>query len=225
MCRGQFKESAESLISLPDDDPRVMRALIQYLYSGDFFDFGIVKSSGGTADAISQLSDIYITAEKYQMSDLKELIIKKLRAITGVEERPAEFFSLAQKIYSGIPQEGPNAFRDFLQDSIAQLSIQTMNKTDKQAFLQTFAHGGLLAKDLARTVLLSHHADLRHMSEKHSKDKKIIKSKEDQIKALKQQMEDQNNALKQQIEDLSQKNKALVAENMEHLEPPTRRWW
>ncbi|KAL8712376.1 MAG: hypothetical protein Q9225_006953, partial [Loekoesia sp. 1 TL-2023] len=153
MCYGRFKESQESRIELPDDDPVVIKAIIQYLYSGDFLDFGTIESGGGSAGAADQLSDIYITAEKYQLLDLKSLVIEKLRTVTDVEERPVEFLTTAQKIYADIPEERPDVYRDFFIEMATDIPRpKIMSKPLHQAWLETLSYGGILAVDLATSM-------------------------------------------------------------------------
>lgn len=58
MCNGNFKESHDFHINLPFDDPPVIHAMLQYLYSGKFLDFGTVESGHGFSGAADQLADI-----------------------------------------------------------------------------------------------------------------------------------------------------------------------
>ncbi|KAL9598281.1 MAG: hypothetical protein Q9219_004582 [cf. Caloplaca sp. 3 TL-2023] len=153
MCHGLFKESEDRLIELPEDKPPVIRAIISYLYSGSFLDFGTMESGGGSANAQDQLSDMYITADKYQMLDLKKLVVEKLEDVTDVEERPEEFLLTAQKIYAGISEE-ECPYRNFFHTTAQQLPMpSSMSKPLCQRWCDCLHSGGLLAIDL--TVALT----------------------------------------------------------------------
>ncbi|KAL8646350.1 MAG: hypothetical protein Q9226_006898, partial [Calogaya cf. arnoldii] len=72
MCNGEFKKGQTSEIELPEDDPEVISALIQYLYSGNFVGFGSLGTGQGPKDVGSQLAALYVTADKYQLQKLKD---------------------------------------------------------------------------------------------------------------------------------------------------------
>ncbi|KAL9029360.1 MAG: hypothetical protein Q9196_002386 [Gyalolechia fulgens] len=172
MCHGNFRESHDSLIDLPDDDPPVIKALIQYLYSGNFLDFGTMESGNGSAGAADQLSDIYIAAEKYQMLDLKELVVEKLNAVTDVEERPAEFLTAAQKIYCNVPEERPDAYRDFFKKWATQLPKPgSMSKPVYAAWLESLSCGGPLAIDLTIALANMYNETLQALTDSSVEDK------------------------------------------------------
>ena len=51
MCNGPFEESQTFKIRLPEDRPNVIEALTEYLYSGDFRDYGTTLSGENTKTA------------------------------------------------------------------------------------------------------------------------------------------------------------------------------
>ena len=73
MCHGQFQESQTFEIRLPEDEPQAIRALILYLYTGRFLDYGTRESGNGSAGAAAQLAELYATADKYQLQISKGL--------------------------------------------------------------------------------------------------------------------------------------------------------
>ncbi|KAI4175584.1 MAG: hypothetical protein LQ343_001575 [Gyalolechia ehrenbergii] len=175
MCHGHFKESNDSLIDLPDDEPTVIKALIQYLYSGNFLDFGTMESGHGSAGANDQLSDIYVTAEKYQMLDLKDLVVEKLKAVTDVEDRPVEFLTTAQKIYGNVPEERPDVYREYFKKCATQLPKPgSMSKPVYAVWLESLSYGGPLAVDLTIALANMYNEALQDLADSSTENEKLI---------------------------------------------------
>lgn len=120
MCYGGFQESQTSHIDLPDDDPEAVKAIIQYLYSGNFTNFGIIEWEAESTKTANELADLYIATEKYQLQDLKALVVRELEPVTDVEARPLEFLTTAEKIYGSITDPG-NVYHAFFGASAALL--------------------------------------------------------------------------------------------------------
>ncbi|KAL9595000.1 MAG: hypothetical protein Q9179_005159, partial [Wetmoreana sp. 5 TL-2023] len=186
MCNARFKESQTKQIALPDDDPKVVTAIIQYLYGGDFCNigtdnlirgtFGAASVARGTLDepagnaagtvieAADELAEVYVTVEKYQLQDLKVLLVKKFESITDVKSRPNSFLYAARKVYAGIP-DSEDAYRTFFKNTAIQLNNpDRMNKSVRKAFDDCMSFGGILAVDLAAALcskLNGHFAEAR----------------------------------------------------------------
>ncbi|KAL8753549.1 MAG: hypothetical protein Q9184_005386 [Pyrenodesmia sp. 2 TL-2023] len=152
ICYGNYKEKQEQSITLPDDDPAVIGAIIQYLYSGNFLRFGTTDeeeaSDSNSAKVADQLADIYLAAEKYQLEDLKTLVIQKLEPVTDVEQCPTEFLTIGQKIYANVA-EAENVYRAFFEASASLLpSPGRMKGRLLETFNECLSQGGFLAIDL-----------------------------------------------------------------------------
>ncbi|KAL8739123.1 MAG: hypothetical protein Q9181_000152 [Wetmoreana brouardii] len=203
MCRAGFKESQNMRINLPEDDPTIIKSIIQYLYAGDFWSLGTIvpfdsvaeigaKSSSGTlddifgvaadnlaamyvsADPADNLAAMYVTAEKYQLLDRKHLIVKKLQAVTNIRERPIQFFSTARIIYAGIAGSD-DVYRDFFKSSIENLpNPSSMSKAVRQAFDECWANGGMLAIDMALFMCSGYEKEFAKKDEALSKSKARI---------------------------------------------------
>ncbi|KAL8686477.1 MAG: hypothetical protein Q9224_005436 [Gallowayella concinna] len=148
MCHGHFEESHTLQIRLPEDDPKVMKAVIQYLYSGSFSNFGTEEACGNSADAANELAEIYSVAEKYGLQDLKTPIVEKLRKITNVTLKAGEFLSVAMKIYACTPDtDGP--YRTFFKETAATMEPRSdLRKPDIEVLNEYISSGGSLAVDL-----------------------------------------------------------------------------
>ncbi|KAL8923441.1 MAG: hypothetical protein Q9172_003138 [Xanthocarpia lactea] len=177
MCHGQFEESRTFTIRLPDDKPNLIKAMIQYLYTGDFQDSGSVESRCKTSH---NLAEMYGVAEKYQLKDLKTLIIKKLGGVVDVVQRPNEFMSTAKKIYDCIPNSDKD-FRDFFRNSaIKSLRPTSMSRAIRQEFDEHVADGGIMAVDIVNAICSQYNAEIKlwETSNKTSQDLVILLSKE-----------------------------------------------
>lgn len=179
-CYGNFKESQEQRIELPDDDPDVAEAIIQYCYSGNILDFGTADEEEGSAKAANQLAELYIAAEKYQLEDLKCLAVQKLELVTDVEQSPLEFLNTAQKIYSSIAEE-ENVYRVFFGASASLLPRPSrMSKRLREAFDECLSQGGFLAMDLTAAVSASYEEGIETQTAKLQNEERLVKELRDE---------------------------------------------
>ncbi len=149
MCHGQFEESRTFTIRLPDDKPDVIKAVIQYLYSGDFRDPSSAEPCRKTA---YDLAEIYGSAGKYQLQGLQTLIIKKLGGVIDVVKRPIEFMSTAKVVYDCIP-DSDMEFRAFFKNSATKSLLPSiMAKAIRQEFDAHLADGGTMAVDMVTAI-------------------------------------------------------------------------
>ncbi|MCJ1429969.1 hypothetical protein MMC29_007884, partial [Sticta canariensis] len=146
MCSGTFKESVEKQIDLPDDDAIAFGCVLEFMYLGVFH--GDEKPDRVTKAAL--LADVYILADKYQLEDLKDLLICPLGAIleTASEDECLEcFFDAARKIYENNP-DSDFLFPRFFKQTVTHM----LNHSDQVPHLETHIRrciyeGGKLAQD------------------------------------------------------------------------------
>ncbi|KAL8673213.1 MAG: hypothetical protein Q9168_002365 [Polycauliona sp. 1 TL-2023] len=68
MCSGRFQEGQTFEIKLPEDEPRAIAALIEYLYSGKIQNY--VLGSGQTPEDVgSELAELYMTQKNTNWKD------------------------------------------------------------------------------------------------------------------------------------------------------------
>ncbi|KAL8726683.1 MAG: hypothetical protein Q9166_006551 [cf. Caloplaca sp. 2 TL-2023] len=153
MCYGQFNESHSLQIRLPEDDPKIIKILIQYLYSGDFHTPEIAEAyCGTTVDASNQLAELFSVAEKYALEDLKTWIVKKLGDITDVEEKAGEFLSTAKNIYACTP-DTDHPYRTFFKQNFKHMKKPpNMRDADTLIFDECISSGGSLAVDMVTVI-------------------------------------------------------------------------
>ncbi|KAL8803995.1 MAG: hypothetical protein Q9200_006001 [Gallowayella weberi] len=143
-------------LKLPDTDPNVMAALLQYLYTGDFLDFGTMESGVGPAGAGAQLADMYSAAHDFELPNLKILVLKKLEVIIDAEERPDEFLSIMKAIYAKV-DNAEEDYREFFRQCAVQLPKPTaMLREMRSLFSSCISSGGILAIDLVDAICMSY---------------------------------------------------------------------
>ncbi|KAL8799712.1 MAG: hypothetical protein Q9182_005690 [Xanthomendoza sp. 2 TL-2023] len=145
-------------LKLPDKDPNVMAALLQYLYTGDFLDFGTMESGAGPAGAGAQLADMYSAAHDYELPNLKILVLRKLEVIIDAEERPDEFLSIMKAIYAKV-NDAEEEYREFFRQCAVQLPKPVaMLREMRSLFSSCISSGGILAIDLVDAICMSYNA-------------------------------------------------------------------
>lgn len=174
MCHANFSESQTSQIALPEDDPKVIRAIIHYLYAGDIWSLETtesctdleenadedVEAGSGWAAVTGVLADVYVTAEKYQLHDLKVLVIEKLRMAMDANARPINFLRTAQRIYAGI-LASDDVYRDFFREEAAALDKpNNMDEGPRRVFDECIAGGGILALDIVAALCSYYNSEL-----------------------------------------------------------------
>ncbi|KAL8865914.1 MAG: hypothetical protein Q9174_006615, partial [Haloplaca sp. 1 TL-2023] len=177
MCHGDFIESKTLEINLPEDDPKVFDAVANYLYTGEMFQVEINNEpmeegelrNGGTdfcdetavecTELTKLLADTYLVAEKWQLTDLKILVVEKLASVTNVKRQPILFFNTAEKLYASIP-DLDTAYRAFFRKTLSGLLNRTrpdeLNDDVRNAFDDCVAGGGNLAIDTVRALCSTH---------------------------------------------------------------------
>lgn len=97
-CRGQFLESANKRILLPDEEPEIFSSVLEYLYKGDYYPrlmhnkrkntWELESGEGGNSvestvyhhgidGELLKDTVIYCTAEKYGLEELKRVALRK----------------------------------------------------------------------------------------------------------------------------------------------------
>ncbi|KAL8684708.1 MAG: hypothetical protein Q9224_006175 [Gallowayella concinna] len=149
-------------LKLPDQDPSVMGALLQYLYTGNFLDFGTIESGAGSAGAAVQLADMYSAAHDYELPNLKILILEKLKVFIDAEERPNEFLYIMKAIYAKI-DDADEEYRDYFRQWAVQLPKPVaMLREMKSLFSSCISSGGILAVDLVDAICMSYNEQRKY---------------------------------------------------------------
>ncbi|KAL6167145.1 hypothetical protein ACJQWK_06591 [Exserohilum turcicum] len=148
------RESNNSTIDLPKDEPAIIKLLIQYLYEGEY-DHSLpnechshIKETARFHDPAEQLvthTKMYEIADKYNVVGLKDLVIEKFSRACEQFWYDTYFAIAAHRAYSTTP-DNDRGLRDIVCKTIAQNMGALIKKPSVEALLTEF-------KGLARDLL------------------------------------------------------------------------
>lgn len=79
MCDPGFKEALEKRITSPAERPSHLRAIVEYLYTDDFWTRGNPQDNSSTTSRALELAHLYVSATQYGLEAMKDIIVAKLR--------------------------------------------------------------------------------------------------------------------------------------------------
>lgn len=151
-------EAKTRIIKLPDDEPSIFGRVLEYLYCADYSPWTEVSlmidgrtwkprlsAVGGIVpDRDSELlASIYIMADKYQLEQLQELTISKIKLLPHLSDDA--YFSMVQKVYDAIPSSDV-FFREYFTES-ADPRLGRLQAPELKKLLEKIEAGGPLARD------------------------------------------------------------------------------
>ncbi|KAH7012085.1 uncharacterized protein B0I36DRAFT_299993 [Microdochium trichocladiopsis] len=100
-CRSRFKEVDAGILSLPDDDPSVVDAMIRYFYHLDY-DVPVKRPQGQGDTRLLFNAKMYTLADKYLIHGLKDLAVSKFKSASSKHETVdiQDFLDATQVAYS-----------------------------------------------------------------------------------------------------------------------------
>ncbi|KAI4613147.1 uncharacterized protein J4E88_004426 [Alternaria novae-zelandiae] len=173
LCSGQFFQSTNKRIDLPDEEPEVFSSILEYLYKGDYYprmEYDKKRNSwnledGGNAnnahEAIVQssvgpiLKDtvIYCQADKYGLQELKKLALKKQGLQSGIQ--CSTILTSARYAYANTPDNDSKLRAHYL-----ALIIRARHTFKRSGTMQNeMENGGKLFFDLF-VAMVNHMDDL-----------------------------------------------------------------
>ncbi|KAK5701414.1 hypothetical protein LTR17_022607 [Elasticomyces elasticus] len=107
VCEGRFREATENVITLRDDDPDVVAAMLGYLYSfeyaaicdGDALDEELVGGAIGASELVFHVH-VHIIADKYDLPRLTKLATTKFAAAAKTAWSSPSFAEAAVLIFT-----------------------------------------------------------------------------------------------------------------------------
>lgn len=176
-CQGQFYQTTNKRIDLPDEDPEVFSSVLEYLYKGDYYprmEYDKKRNSwnledggngNGSTEAVVQSSAgpilkdtiIYCQAEKYGLQELKKLALKKQGLQSGIQ--CSTILTSARFAYSNTPDNDSKLRAHYL-----ALIIRARHTFKRSGTMQNeMEHGGKLFFDLF-VAMVNHMDDLSQKS-------------------------------------------------------------
>jgi hypothetical protein len=172
-CSGQFYQSANKRIDLPDEEPEVFSSILEYLYKGDYYprlEFNKKRNSwhledGGNDNGANEaviyspagpiLKDtvIYCQAEKYGLQELKKLALRKQGLQSGIQ--CSTILTSARYAYANTPDNDSKLRAHYL-----ALIIRARSTFKRSGTMQNeMENGGKLFFDLF-VAMVNHMDDL-----------------------------------------------------------------
>ena len=147
-CNGKFPEAGSRKIVLEDHDPKIFVLLLEYLYRGDYYpfigqEFDATRSEDEDVRAtqLQREGDLYCMAEYYQLNELQQLAVRKMKLLTPVTFEA--FLSFSEHVYSNSVSSGP--FRAYFREQISE-TLPLVAHTEW--LLDVVVKGGDIAQDL-----------------------------------------------------------------------------
>ncbi|GIZ45580.1 hypothetical protein CKM354_000874000 [Cercospora kikuchii] len=103
-CDGPFKESGKKHIMLHEDSPEAVNAMLRYFYKGDY---ETDTYEGSSSNELDLHISVYIAADKYGVSKLAELAMRKFRGSAKADS--AAFARVAEQLW--ITDDKPEPFK------------------------------------------------------------------------------------------------------------------
>ncbi|KAL5119712.1 hypothetical protein ACEQ8H_002318 [Pleosporales sp. CAS-2024a] len=169
--RGQFFQSTNKRLDLPDEEPEVFSSILEYLYKGDYYprlEYNKKRNSwnledAGNSDGVNEtvihtaagaiLKDtmIYCQAERYGLEELKKLALKKQGLQSGVQ--CSTILTSARYAYANTPDNDSKLRAHYL-----ALIIRARHTFKRSGTMQNeMENGGKLFFDLF--VAMANHMD------------------------------------------------------------------
>ncbi|KAK5740481.1 hypothetical protein LTR17_004518 [Elasticomyces elasticus] len=130
-CAGLFKEASEGVITLKEDKPSVVDAMINYFYTFDYNsernNGNSERNNGGTNEMSALAFDLHVLllADKYDIPDLARLTTTKFKERAQNEWKSTAFANAAGLVFTaGFPV-------DPLRDIVVQIAMAQAKELDK----------------------------------------------------------------------------------------------
>ncbi|KAK4902362.1 hypothetical protein LTR27_001266 [Elasticomyces elasticus] len=103
MLNSQFAEATASVISIEEDDPKALKALVSTFYGHAAYDKQAVNPTADGLAVLTGVIDLYVTASKYLVPTLCSQIVDDfpgmLEAVAGDKEYSVNVVRVSQHVY------------------------------------------------------------------------------------------------------------------------------
>ncbi|KAL8769429.1 MAG: hypothetical protein Q9209_004657 [Squamulea sp. 1 TL-2023] len=114
----------------------------------------------GEVSATSNLIEIYVAAEKFQLQGLKDLVLKRFAAITDPVLAPVDFLRAAEIMYARVPDDD-QPWRDLFKQLAASIPYPNLMGVNVRNVFDTYIEaGGIQAVDLVDAICNGHPTSL-----------------------------------------------------------------
>ena len=162
MCKSRFTEGQTQKIMLPEDDPVIIRRILDYFYSRRYD-----VESETSAERITEFASLFIYADKYQLPHLQKIIIDDLfPMIIDLRKYQYEFYAEARRVYDNTAGAAHEAFRSWFRDQLGSFLREGLDPdigsgqaaedgSKKQVLAEVITAGGDFALDFHAVLYMS----------------------------------------------------------------------
>ncbi|KAL8648138.1 MAG: hypothetical protein Q9226_006123 [Calogaya cf. arnoldii] len=126
--QSRFKEALEKRITLPEEQPSHLEAIIGYLYTDDFGGRGNPQPEMDDTDKAVELAHLYVSAAKYGLEAMIDVIVGKLRLCTKPDDFD-DWLEVAEIIYESVPSNR-DPYRVYFRSLIRSLISKLLTSAD-----------------------------------------------------------------------------------------------
>lgn len=143
MTSGSFSESVTKEIVLPEDDADSFGRIVEHLYGNNdaAFEINLLDVEGA-----EKLADMYGLAEKYQLPNFQDRVIRKLKQLDVLREDRMTFFHIACKICENT-RDSDDIFETYFEEQAA-IHVKSMSKEEVEELSEMVYSGKNFAKKI-----------------------------------------------------------------------------
>lgn len=127
MTTSSFSEGIAKEIALPEDDEDSFGRILEHLYGNNDAAFDIQLQG---LDGAEKLADVYGLAEKYQLPDVQDRVIQKLKQLDVLKHNRKIFFRIARQICQTTRDSDTVFDSYFAQQAAEHLKCMSQNEVD-----------------------------------------------------------------------------------------------
>lgn len=141
MTSDSFSEGVTREIVLPEDDADSFGRILEHLYGNNdvAFDVDLLDFDGA-----EKLADMYGLAEKYQLPDVQDRVIQKLKQLDVLRENRMTFFKIAHQIFQST-RDTDAIFQSYFATQAA-IHLKSMLKEELEELSEMICLGGRFAR-------------------------------------------------------------------------------
>ncbi|PPJ50355.1 hypothetical protein CBER1_05905 [Cercospora berteroae] len=129
---GHFQEGEESTITLQEDHPNAVAAMLRYLYSGDYDDRAHHDSEDDDWKALPMNAHVQDIGDKYGLPGLTALALRKFNKLIDAEDFDAPGFLPAIPAIFSNDEDHQAPYREYLMECVIENGKVLLARKDFQ---------------------------------------------------------------------------------------------
>lgn len=143
MTTSSFSEGITKEIAFPEDDADGFGRILEHLYGNNDAAFDVCELG---FDGAEKLADVYGLAEKYQLPNVQDRVIRELKQLDELKLNQKLFFRIARQICQVTRESDANFDSYFAQQ--AAIHLKSMSKQEVDELSKLLCSGGSFASKI-----------------------------------------------------------------------------